>query len=89
MLEARIHNLWQVRCLPLALLAASAMLSACASHPPQTALVNDPDAQVGSSIPWNKPAQWEGRGNLPANIGSRGGQGDAFGGSNTGGTGGY
>lgn len=88
MLEALIRSFWQPRCLVIASLAAAAFLSSCASNKPPTALVNDPDAQVGSSIPWNKPAQWEGRGNLPPGLGSTA-QGDAFGGANPGGTGGY
>ena len=88
MLEAQIRNFWGPRCLLIASLAAAAFLSSCASSKPQTALVNDPDGQVGSSIPWNKPAQFEGRGNLPPGLGS-GVQGDAFGGANPGGTGGY
>lgn len=87
-MQETIRNLWQPRCLTIALLALAASLSSCASDKPQTALVNDPDAQVGSSIPWNKPAQWEGRGNLPGGLGASG-QGDAFGGSGAGGTGGY
>jgi hypothetical protein len=89
MLEALILKARQPRCLTILLLAAAAAaLSSCASSKPQTALVNDPDAQASSSIPWNKPAQWEGRGNLPTDLGSSR-QGDAFGGNNTGGTGGY
>ncbi len=87
-MQETIRNLWQPRCLTIAFLALAATLSSCASDKPQTALVNDPDAQVGSSIPWNKPAQWEGRGNLPGGLGASG-QGDAFGGSGAGGTGGY
>lgn len=83
MLEARIRNLWQPRGLTIALLAAAAALSSCASQKPQAALVSDPDARTGSAIPWNKPAQWEGRGNLPGGLGTN----DPFGG--TGGTGGY
>ncbi len=85
MLET-IHNLWQPRVLTIALLALAATLTSCASDKPQTALVNDPDAQVGSSIPWNKPANWEGRGNIPGNVGS---PGSGFDTSGTGGTGGY
>ena len=84
-----ILNLWQPRGLTVAMLALAATLSSCASDKPQTALVNDPDAQVGSAIPWNRPANWEGRGNIPGGVGTAG-QGDAFGGGNgTGGTGGY
>ncbi len=87
MLEAPIRNLWQPRALTIALLAAAAALSSCASQKPQTALVSDPDARTGSAIPWNKPANWEGRGNLPPGAG--GGATDPFGGSGVGGTGGY
>lgn len=70
MLEILIHNCRGKRfltlgCLTIALLATSAALSSCASNAPKTALVNDPDARPGSAIPWNKPATWEGRENLP------------------------
>ncbi len=51
------------------------------------ALVSDPDARTGSAIPWNKPANWEGRGNIPPGAGFGGTE--PFGGSGTGGTGGY
>ncbi len=88
MLAARIRKLWQPRWLSIALLALAGGLSSCASNKPQAALVSDPDAQPGSSIPWNKPANWEGRGNLPGGLGASG-QGQAFGGENGGGTGGY
>ena len=87
-MQATIRNFLHPRALTIAMLALAATLSSCASDKPQTALVNDPDAQVGSAIPWNKPAQWEGRGNLPGDLGVSG-QGEAFGGGNPGGSGGY
>lgn len=71
----------------IALLGLAAGLSSCASqHPAATALVNDPDARGESSVPWNRPANWEGRGNIPS--GGFGGANDPTRGS-TGGTGGY
>jgi hypothetical protein len=72
MLEVQVRNRWRPFCLTIALLAAAAALSSCASQPKQTALVADPDAQSGSAIPWNKPATWEGRENVPAGIGEDG-----------------
>ena len=33
----------------------------CATHK-ETALVNDPSGEDGSSIPWNKQEKWEGTG---------------------------
>ncbi|MBA3831199.1 MAG: hypothetical protein H0X34_04790 [Chthoniobacterales bacterium] len=89
MLEARIRNLCQPRGLTIALLAvgAAAALSSCATQKPPMALVSDPDARTGSAIPWNKPANWEGRGNIPPGAGFGGTE--PFGGSGTGGTGGY
>ena len=65
MLEARILK----RGLTIALLAASAALSSCASQPKETALVSDPDARGDSSIPWNKPERWEGRADVPPGLG--------------------
>jgi hypothetical protein len=32
-------------------------------------LINDPDSQAESSIPWNKPEKWETGANLPGGIG--------------------
>ena len=88
MLEARILKNWRPRCLTILLLALAACLSSCATQKPtQTALVSDPDARAGSAIPWNKPANWEGPGNLPGGLGN--GTNDPFGTSGTGGTGGY
>lgn len=87
MLEARIRNLCQPRSLTIALLAVGAALSSCASQKPPTALVSDPDARTGSAIPWNKPANWEGHGNIPPGAGLGGS--DPFGQSGNGGTGGY
>jgi len=40
-------------------LSLTALFSSCATQKPQTALVNDPDAQQESSIPWNRPQKWE------------------------------
>ena len=53
---------------------AAVAFSSCATEKPRTALVNDPDAQRESSIPWNKPAKWESSVNVPGGIG--GAQGD-------------
>jgi hypothetical protein len=66
MLAQTILNLRSRRCLTIVLFGASAFLSSCATQQPkQTALVADPDAKPGSAIPWNRPASWEGRENLP------------------------
>ena len=56
------------------LVITGAFLSSCATNQPkQTALVNDPDAQQESTIPWNKPQKWESSVNVPGGIGSVGG----------------
>lgn len=56
-------------------LGVAAGLSSCATtkEPPKTALINDPDSQNESSIPWNKPAKWESGANLPGGLGGIGG----------------
>ena len=75
MLETIIPNARRSRCLTIVLLAVfAAALASCASQPKQADLVTDPDAQQASSIPWNRPAKWEGRAGLP-DAGT-----DAFGG---------
>ena len=50
-------------------------LSSCATtkEQPKTALINDPDSQNESTIPWNKPAKWESGANLPGGLGGIGG----------------
>ncbi len=73
------------RTLVFALLGIAA-LSGCATQKSAPAIVSDPDARADSSIPWNRPANWEGRGNIPNGIG---GNSDPFGASGNGGTGGY
>jgi hypothetical protein len=80
MLEAPIPNRRRGRCLTIALLATViAAFASCATNKPQPALVDDPDSQrASSSIPWNKPQNWEGRENFPSGMGgdpSMGGQG--------------
>ncbi|HEX3817569.1 MAG TPA: hypothetical protein VHW03_04710 [Chthoniobacterales bacterium] len=65
MLGLTIRNLRVRRCLTIACLGAAAALSSCATKPTQTALVSDPDATVGSAIPWNHPASWEGTAGVP------------------------
>ncbi len=86
MLETPILKRRHARWLAIALLGAAAALSSCASQRPTTALVSDPDAGHESAIPWNRPANWEGRGNIPN---SAGGRTDGFDTSGNGGTGGY
>ena len=86
MLETPIHKRRPARWLAFALLGAAAALSSCATQEKTAALVSDPDAGHDSSIPWSRPANWEGRGNVPGGISGRN---DAFGASGTGGTGGY
>jgi len=75
MLEAPIRSRRLARCLTIALLAVAAagMFSSCATEKPHTALVNDPDLQSESSIPWNKPEKWEGAANIPGGLGGGGG----------------
>ncbi len=78
MLEAPIRSRRQ-RCLTIALLGGTALfLCSCATEQPRTALISDPDARKESSIPWNKPAKWEGGANVPGGIGGgvNGGPGD-------------
>jgi hypothetical protein len=41
------------------LLAAVSMLVSCASQKEHVALVNDPDGQPESAMPWNKQEKWE------------------------------
>ena len=55
------------------------MFSSCATDEPHTALVNDPDQQKESSIPWNRPEKWEGSANVPGGIGSGMGGGGGVG----------
>ena len=70
MREAQTRNGRRGFCLTIALLAAlAAAFTSCATAPPQTALLDDPDAQRASSIPWNKPQTWEGRANFPGGLG--------------------
>ena len=59
----------------LTCLGIAAGLSSCATtkEEPRTALINDPDSQQESSIPWNKPAKWESGANLPGGLGGIGG----------------
>jgi hypothetical protein len=48
-----------------ALLCALAIaISSCASTKETPRLVNDPDDQGGSAIPWNKQEKWETAGQL-------------------------
>jgi hypothetical protein len=51
----------------------AAAFASCATEPPRTALINDPDQQAESSIPWNKPAKWESGAQFPGGIGGGGG----------------
>lgn len=89
MLGIRILKLVQSHCLTIALFAGLAGgFTSCASQRPATALVSDPDARGESSVPWNRPANWEGKGDIPTGISSASGQ-DPFGQSGNGGTGGY
>ena len=80
MLETPVPNRRQ-RCLTILCLGAGATLfCSCATEKPRTALINDPDAQKESSIPWNKPAKWESGAQVPGGIGGGAG-GGAFGNS--------
>jgi hypothetical protein len=76
MLEAPIRNTWERICLTIVVcLGAVVSLSSCATtkEQPKTALINDPDSQNESTIPWNKPAKWESGANLPGGLGGIGG----------------
>ena len=72
MLEARIPNHRRGPCLTIALFAAlaAAFFTSCAAQKPAPTLVDDPDAQRASAIPWNKPQPWEGHPNFPSGLGS-------------------
>ncbi|HEY1581531.1 MAG TPA: hypothetical protein VGF73_00365 [Chthoniobacterales bacterium] len=71
MLEAPTRSGTWVRCLTFLLLFTSSLFfSSCATEEKRTALINDPDAQKETSIPWNKPAKWENGANLPGGLGS-------------------
>ena len=79
MLEIPVRRLLNL-CLTFSLAGvALTLFSSCATDKPRTALINDPDAQKESSIPWNKPAKWESGANVPGGIGG-GGSGGTFGG---------
>ncbi len=75
MLEILVRKLPRL-CLTITLLSGVATLfCSCATEKPRTALINDPDAQKESSIPWNKPAKWESGANVPGGIGGGAGGG--------------
>jgi hypothetical protein len=69
MLATPIRSLRSVRSLTILLLAA-AFVSCASEAPKQTALMGDPDSNSShdSSIPWNKPQQWEGTAGLPLGL---------------------
>jgi hypothetical protein len=69
MLEAPIRSRRWASCLTIALLT---IFSSCATEKPHTALINDPDSQAESSIPWNTPKKWETGANLPGGLGGGG-----------------
>ena len=67
------------RCLTvlfLAVIAASFCSCATEKQQPRTALINDPDAQNESSIPWNKPQKWESGAQVPGGFGQAPGMAD-------------
>jgi hypothetical protein len=69
MLETPVRNRRRP-CLTILLFGAAAVLfSSCATEKSRTALINDPDAQKESAIPWNRPAKWESGANVPGGIG--------------------
>lgn len=73
MLETPVRSQRRSRLTILLLGAAAATLfCSCATDTPRTALINDPDAQKESSIPWNKPAKWESGAQVPGGIGGGG-----------------
>ena len=76
MLETPTHSFWERIFLSVVVcLGTIVSLSSCATtkEQPKTALINDPDAQNESTIPWNKPAKWESGANLPGGLGGIGG----------------
>ena len=80
MLATPIRSQRLTVCLTLIFLTVTAgAFSSCATQKQRTALINDPDAQSESSIPWNKPAKWENGANVPGGIGGlgTGGPGDS------------
>jgi hypothetical protein len=52
------------------LLLTAASLVSCATHK-DTALVSDPNNKADSTIPWNKPEQWESAQGQLSNISDR------------------
>jgi hypothetical protein len=52
------------------LLLTAASLVSCATHK-DTALVSDPNNKTDSTIPWNKPEQWESSQGQLQNISDR------------------
>ena len=74
MLALPIRSQRLTACLTILLLSlAAGAFSSCATQKEQrTALINDPDSQRESSIPWNKPAKWESGANVPGGIGGTG-----------------
>ena len=67
MLATPIRSLRIVRSLTVLLLAGG-FVSCASEAPKQTALMADPDSSRESSIPWNKPQQWEGTAGLPLGL---------------------
>ncbi len=68
--EITIRNRRRSLCLTTAFgLGIAVLCSSCATEKPRTALINDPDSQAESSIPWNKPAKWETGAQIPGGIG--------------------
>ena len=54
----------------LVLAVTAASFCSCATEKqPRTALINDPDAQSESSIPWNRPQKWESGSQVPGGFG--------------------
>jgi cell division protein FtsN len=51
-------------------LVAAVSLVSCATHK-DTALVSDPNNKTDSTIPWNKPEQWESSQGQLQNISDR------------------
>jgi hypothetical protein len=60
---ARIRRLGKAVTVAITL-GAGCMLAACATHKEHVALVDDPNGNKESSIPWNKQEKWENTGPL-------------------------
>jgi hypothetical protein len=59
----------RLRALTFVVAVAASFFASCATKE-QPPLVEDPNQQRASSIPWNKPQKWEGKADYPNGLGS-------------------